>query len=377
MVDANGDGSLLTAAVHSVNEFAFDLHRELVERQGGNVVSSPYSVATTLGMLYGGSAGATAAEFADVLHISDEVGQDWHEGRNLLDLLLIDRTLGTDTSWSSANKVWFRPDVVVQPTFLDLLIEQYGSPAVAQTFDDEGTRLINEWVEERTAGRVEELFVPDDFGPETLMVLVNAVALDAPWEFRLSPGAARPFEGLDGVERQVPTLRFDHFLPSAATEDFVAVELPYAGGALSMIVVMPTDLPSFEASLDAVRFGEVLDSIRPGGIHLEMPRWQATTDVVLNEHLRALGVESAFGDADFSPIFGTSSGIWLDFVVHEATIEVSETGTQAAAATGAVLIESHGPTVQINRPFLYAVVDRGPGTILFLGRVADPTELVG
>ena len=77
------------------------------------------------------------------------------------------------------------------------------------------------------------------------------------------------------------------------------------------------------------------------------------------------------------PIFGTSSGIWLDFVVHEATIEVSETGTQAAAATGAVLIESHGPTVQINRPFLYAVVDRGPGTILFLGRVADPTELVG
>ncbi len=378
VVDQQGEGALVSSVVESINEFAFDLHRELAAAEGGNLVSSPYSIASALGMVYAGAAGETEQELAAALHISDDVGQRWHEGRNLLDLTLIDRTRDTDTDWLSANRVWFADGLSIEASFLDVLTGHYGAPAMQHRFDDDGREMINEWVDEQTNGRVGELFGPGSLTADTQMVLVNAVTLDAPWELKFDPEAttAGPFRGLDGLQRQVPLMRYGKYLPSAVTNELEVVELPYAGGELSMIVMVPSNFSEFEASLDAARFDEILGSIRRNGIHLSMPRWTATTDVDLREHLAALGVEHAFSDADFSPIFG-ESGPWLDDVLHEATIEVDENGTRAAAATGAEFLGSHGPTINVDRPFVYAVVDRGPGTILFLGRMVDPTELVG
>ena len=378
IVDQQGDGALVTSVVQSINEFAFDLHREVVAAEGGNLVTSPYSVATALGMVYAGAAGETEQELAAALHIPADVGQRWHEGRNLLELMMIDRTSGTDTDFLSANRVWFRDGLSIQNSFLDVLVGHYGAPAMQHTFDDEGRELINDWVDEQTNGRVDELFGPGSLSEGTQMVLVNAVALDAPWELEFDPDAttAGPFRGLDGLQRQVPMMRYGKYLPSAVDRDLQVVELPYAGGALSMIVMVPSSLSEFEATLDAARFTEILGSIRRNGIHLSIPRWTTTTEVALEAQLRALGIEHAFSDADFSPIFG-EPGLWLEDVLHEATIEVDESGTRAAAATGAEFLGSHGPTINVDRPFVYAIVDRGPGTVLFLGRVVDPDELVG
>jgi serpin B len=168
-------------------------------------------------------------------------------------------------------------------------------------------------------------------------------------------------------------MHYDEFLPSLWREDLQAVEVPYGGGALSMVVIVPNDLEAFESELTSESLTAVIDAIDDGGIHLSLPRWTARTHVQLNEILSDLGMPTAFSPAaDFSGMV-EGGGLWLDQVEHEAVIEVDEEGTRAAAATGGEMAASHGPTVAVDRPYLYVIRDRGSGAILFIGRVLDPT----
>jgi len=222
---------------------------------------------------------------------------------------------------------------------------------------------------------ITELFPPDSLTTQTRMVLVNAVALDAPWEFPFDQANTREesFTIADGTVVKVPMMHYDEYLPSAWTEDYQAVELPYGGGALSMVVIVPSELATFEATLTPESLDAVIETIDDGGIHLSLPRWTARTHLTLKETLSALGMPTAFGaSADFSGMV-EGGGLWLDQVEHEAFVEVDEQGTRAAAATGGEMVDSHGPTVDVNRPYLYVIRDRGAGTILFIGRVTDPT----
>ncbi len=374
-VDVAADGRNTTAAVAGLNEFATDLYSAVASGEAGNVVVSPYSVNFTLGMIYAGARGETATEMANVLHVGDVA--DWQEGINAYDLTLDARTAGSPTTWSAANKVWTQPGLAFRDDYLDVLTGVYGSPLAEADFtgDAEAERkIINAWVEQNTNELIPELFPDDSLDPSTVMVLVNAVALDAPWEFPFDPAATsdEPFTRGDGSTVNVPTMRYNEYLPSAFTEDYQAVELPYGGGALSMVVVQPTDLATFEANLNTHTLNDVFDSITDGGIHLSLPKWSARTHLTLNDTLAALGMPTAFGGgADFSGMVD-GGGIWLDRVEHEAFIEVDEQGTRAAAATGGAMAMSHGPTITINQPYLYVIRDQGAGTVLFIGRVTDP-----
>ena len=140
-----------------------------------------------------------------------------------------------------------------------------------------------------------------------------------------------------------------------------------------MIVIVPADLAAFEAELTPESLAGVIGQIEEGGIHLSLPKWKARTHVMLNDTLVALGMPTAFGAAaDYSGMVD-GGGLTLARVEHEAMIEVDEDGTRAAAATGGAMMESHGPTISVDRPFLYVIRDRGAGTILFIVRVTDPT----
>ncbi len=375
-IDIDADGRNTTAAVESMNEFASDLYTTVAAAEPGNVVVSPYSVTFTLGMIYAGARSDTATEMATVLHAGDVA--DWQEGINAYDLTLDARTVGSPTEWAAGNKVWTMPGLDLREDYLDVLTGVYGSPLAEADFagDADGERqVINSWAEQRTNDLITELFPSGSLDESTLMVLVNAIALDAPWEFPFDPAATRdePFTLADGSTVDVATMHYDEFLPSAFTEEYQAVELPYGGGALSMVVVMPNDLAAFEGNLTTESLNGVFDSITDGGIHLSLPKWSARTHLTLNDTLAEMGMPTAFGaDADFSGMVD-GGGIWLDRVEHEAFIEVDEEGTRAAAATGGAMEGSHGPTITINQPFLYVIRDSGAGTILFIGRVTDPT----
>lgn len=374
-VDLDADGRNTTAAVDGMNAFAVDLYQAVAADDPGNVVVSPYSVTFALGMIYAGAGGETATEMATVLHAGG--AEDWQEGVNAYDLTLDARTAGSPTVWSSANKVWTSPGLPLRDDYLDILTGAYGSPLAETDFaSDVGRQAVNAWVADQTEDRVPELFPPGAVPPDTAMVLVNAVALDAPWEFPFDPEQTvdGPFTRPDGSTVTVPIMRYDEYLPAAVTESYQAVELPYGGGALSMVIIVPEELTDFEADLSTGSLQEIIDSIHDGGIHLTMPKWQARTHLTLNDTLIALGMPHAFDPvrADFSGMV-EGGGLWLHRVEHEAYVEVDEQGTRAAAATGGVMEGSHGPTVEVDRPFLYLIRDQGAGTILFIGRVNDPT----
>ena len=377
-VDGGADGRNTTAAVAGMNEFAVDLYRSVVASEAGNAVVGPYSAVFALSMIYAGARGDTASEMADVLHATELEPAAWHEGINAYDLTLDARTAGSTTQWSSANKVWTAPGLTLREEYLDVLTGDYGSPLAEFDFgsDPEGARrLINQWVADQTFELIPDLWPPNSFSGQTQMVLVNAVAMDAPWEFPFDPARTTDaaFTTADGTVLQVPTMRYDEFLPSLWREDVQAVELPYGDGALSMVIIQPNDFPAFEAQLSVASLDDVVDAIDDGGIHLTMPKWSARTHVQLNDTLAALGMPTAFsGAADFSGMI-EGGGLYLDQVEHEAFVEVDEQGTRAAAATGGEMAASHGPTITIDRPFIYLIRDRGAGTILFIGRVVDPT----
>jgi len=378
-IDLGADGRNTTAAVAGMNAFAVDLYNAVAADEADNVVVSPYSVTFALGMIYAGARGQTATEMATVLH-ADLPAADWHEGINAYDLTLDARTADSPTTWAAANKVWMRRGLALRDEYLDVLTGEYGSPLAEADFatNVESQRdVINGWVAEQTGERIPELFPNGVLKSQTAMVLVNAVALDAPWEFPFDPAATRdePFTRADGTTVDVATMHYDEYLPSATTDGYQAVELPYGDGALSMVVIVPNDLAAYEAALTVESLEATVGSIEDGGIHLSLPKWTARTHLTLDDTLAALGMPLAFGGgADFSGMVD-GGGLWIDQVVHEAFVEVDEEGTRAAAATGGVMRGSHGPTIEVNRPFLYLIRDRGAGTILFIGRVTDPSHV--
>jgi serpin B len=377
-VDGGADGRNTTAAVAGMNEFAVDLYRAVVAEQSGNTIVGPYSATFALSMIYAGARGQTATEIAEVLHADGLDPANWHEGINAYDLTLDARTAGSPTEWNAANKVCTQPGLALRDEYLDVLTGAYGSPLAQVDFGaapETARELINGWIGGETNELIPELFPTGSFDATTRMVLVNAVAMDAPWEFPFDPAAtaSAPFTLADGTTVDVAMMHYNEYLPSLWTEDLQAVELPYGGGALSMVVIAPTDLAAFEAELTTESLAAVIDQIQDGGIHLLLPKWTARTHVQMNGTLSALGMPTAFsGAADFSGMVD-GGGLFLAQVEHEAVIEVDEQGTRAAAATGGEMAASHGPTIEINRPYLYVIRDQGAGTILFIGRVTDPT----
>lgn len=140
-----------------------------------------------------------------------------------------------------------------------------------------------------------------------------------------------------------------------------------------MVVIVPRNFTNFEATLDTPKLEQILGRIKDGGIHLSLPQFTFSTHSSLVKSLQAMGMRSAFGEnADFSRMTA-GGGLSIDAVEHEAFIEVDESGTEAAAATGVSMAGSHGPTIAVASPFLFLIRDKATGTTLFIGRVLDPT----
>ncbi len=309
---------------------------------------------------------------ADTLHLRlpDERVQ---AGFNALDLTLGSRNR-EGLELQIANQTWAALGQSFEEAFLDTLGRDYGAPMAMVDFAGEpeaARRAINQWGSDQTRGRVEEVFPPGAISANTRLALVNAVYLLAKWKYRLDPAEEGRFTLLDGSKVKVPMMGYGLYLPSTYTDDYQAVELPYTGDQLSMVIIVPTDLEAFEESLDAARLQVVLDGIVEGGIHLTMPSFTLEGHQSLKEPLIALGMRDAFRDADFSGMTGDRS-LFMDAVEHGTFIQVNEEGTEAAALSGVAMALSHGPTVDVNRPFLFLIRDRITGAVLFLGRVVDP-----
>jgi len=369
-------------AVEANNAFALDLFRQLVaEAKGANVFFSPFSVESALGMTAAGARGTTADEMAAVLHLA-AAGPDPHAALGGLARALAGAKL-EGGELKIANALWGQRGFGFQQAFLELTSSRYGGGLREVDFaaaGEESRREINAWVAGQTAQRIKELLAQGDVGPGTLLVLTNAIYFKGLWAAKFDPQATRPgaFRLASGQTAEVPLMtqvsRFSHAQP---TPELQIVELPYQGGELAMVVLLPKgDAAELAAGLEpAVLAGWLASLGDPEKVEVILPKWKLAYRVELAEVLAALGMRAAFGaGADFSGMGGAAGALSISKVIHQADLEVDEEGTVAAAATAVVMRKAveMPPVFRADRPFVYLLRHRPTGAILFLGLLSDP-----
>jgi serpin B len=282
-----------------------------------------------------------------------------------------------------ANSAWGQEGFRFEQAYLETLAGHYGAGLRPADFGrpEETSGQINAWIEDETEGRIKDLVKPDFLDSSTRLVLANAVYFKASWlsSFEESSTREGPFTLLDGGEVTVPLMRQTSYLPYAEGGGYQAVRLPYKGNAADMLVVLPEEgrFEEIEGRLSASFLDEVDAEMRPDEfVKLTMPRFDFETDLDLIRSLTSMGMTAPFGStADFAGIT-EEAALFIGEALHRANITVYEKGTEAAAATVLDFAESARPEpveMTANRPFLFAITERETGTVLFLGRVTEPS----
>jgi serpin B len=368
--------------------FALDLYAQVADGDA-NVFFSPFSISSALAMTYAGARSATEDQMAGALHF--DLGQDaLHPAFNAIDLELGRRTElhepfeGEGFELSIVNALWGERGFPFLGSYLDTLAENYGAGLRLMSFseDPEGSRVaINSWVSDETHDRITDLLPEGSVSELTRLVLTNAIYFKAPWlyPFETKDTKTESFSLLDGAPISVSMMHRTLNARYARVGSVQAVELPYNGDQLAMLVLVPdaSAFKSVEESLDYAAYRAIVDALAEHQVHLGLPRFEFDFSLSLVDSLRALGMEDAFGPdvADFSGIDGARD-LYVSSVLHKAFVSVDEIGTEAAAATAVVVTATSIPggpvTLTIDRPFLLVIRDIPTDTILFLGRVVKP-----
>jgi len=377
---ASPDEAHVPELVAGNTAFALDLYNAVFNNER-NLFYSPHSLSMALAMTYLGARDVTEQQMAEALHYSLPQTQ-LHAAFNALDQALASRAETEDQAFRLhlVNAIWGQQNYEFLNSYLDALAENYGAGLRIVDFGqaEQARNTINQWVEEQTEQKIEELLPPASLNAETALVLTNAIYFKAAWEHAFPEDATYDgaFTLLDGTQVQVPLMQQTIALGYARLPGVQAVELPYVGGELSMVLLLP-DTGTFEIfaqNLDSGKLDTVLRDLTPTQILLTMPKFSFDTELKLKETLMALGIVDAFGNADFSGIDGTRE-LFIDEVYHQAFVDVDEAGTEAAAAT-AVVMMFKGPVVEqeltLDHPFIFLIRDIETGAILFLGHVVNP-----
>ena len=364
-----------TEVIGASNRFAFSLLAQ-ANRPSTNLFLSPLSASMALGMTMNGAAGETWNQMRDVLGfrgLAEEKINAAYE--SLLELLV-----GLDPAVETAlgNSVWTREGFPVHADFL---------AAVRETFDAEVAELdfaspsasarINGWVKAATNGRIDDI-VPVVIPPAVVMYLINAIYFKAPWTFQFDPSdtRTRPFHLDDGSTRTVSLMTLRGDLPYQENDRFQAVDLPYGGSAFSMTILLPgpeVSVDDLAVSLDAAKWQDIADNFHETNLLLFLPRFRMAYERKLNDDLAALGMVDAFDQRADLTRLSPVAGLWISSVKQKSWVDVDEEGTEAAAATVVDIREtSSGPVIRADRPFLFFIRERLSGTILFVGKIANP-----
>jgi serpin B len=382
--------------VDANNRFALELYTKLAKDQnfaGSSLFFSPFSISSALALTYEGARGSTADEIRAVFHFPEDntVLRDGfaeiNDGINSGDSRYVLRT---------ANALWAEKTDAFLPDYVSTAGTYYDAPVINLDFitrPEDSRVTINEWVEDRTEQKIQDLLPPGSIDALTRLVITNAVYFKGTWVKQFDAGETHEADFMitPGVIPMATTTRVqmmqrtdpDAVFGYTETDQFQALRMPYAhesGKQLSMLVLLPkgTTLAAVEGSLDTRELSVLRDSLSTGRVDVYFPKFRLETTYYLRGTLADMGMPTAFTDAaDFSGMDG-STDLSISDVVHKAFVDVNEEGTEAAAATG-VIIGATGflpakpvPVFRADHPFLFLIVDDETGNILFMGRVVNP-----
>jgi len=380
-----------TALVQGNSEFALDLYGR-ISRGEGNRFISPFSISCALAMTYAGAQEETAVQIAKTLHFNLPPAQ-LHPAFHQLITELHSRNAPPTGSKEppavellTANALWCQAGERILPDFQQRIEINYQGglyPVDFRKDTEAARRTINTWVEEQTRGKILDLLKPRHIDSHTVLVLTNAIYFKALWDMPFSPKMTAPSDfhasPTDQIRVDMMNLnaRFRYFEDGG----FQALELPYKGRTLAMVVLLPRandGLAQLESSLTAPKLENWLSKLSSRKVDASLPKFKLTEEYDLKDPLSELGMPVAFDStkADFSGITGTRE-FAISAVVHKAFVEVEEKGTEAAAATGVVMartaVLAAPPVVfRADHPFFFLIRDTRTGSILFLGRLVRP-----
>jgi len=370
------------ALIESGNAFAFDIFTKVTGSAGEseNIMISPLSISCALSMTLNGSDGATRDSMLKALKMNgiteDEINASY---KNLTTALL---SVDKRVLMSIANSVWIEKNFTVKKSFTDILTNYYD--AESRSFDINDASApdnINAWIEDKTNGLIREMI--DKLEDNTVMLLINAIYFKGKWksQFDKSRTEEMPFYKPGGNQVNVPMMNQKNDFRVYEGNGFVLAEFPYGQGNFVMDVVLPSQqggLNSIMAMITEANYSGWINQLRMRETDLSFPRFKYGFKRKLKEILTDMGMGLAFtGDADFSNITDFYD-LLINDVVHQSFIETNEEGTEAAAATVVEIGLTSAPqeplVLKLDHPFLYIIRETTTNTIIFMGRVADPSS---
>jgi len=386
LIFAETSGNLQTV-VKGNNNFGFDLYQELKGKKG-NLFFSPYSISTALAMTYAGARGQTGKEMAEVLHFSLEQNSLHSSFSKLQSYLNTIQNKGY-IKLSIANSLWAQEGYRFLDIFLDLNKKYYDAGLNFVDFatqTEAARKTINIWVENKTQQKIKESIKRGMIDPLTTLVLCNAIYFKGNWvnQFDKKRTMDADFYISSDNAIKVPMMSKKSEFKFKDFGSFSAIELPYEGNDLSMIIFLPKEvdgLAGFEENLtnDSVKawINKLIASYK-SEILIHLPKFKATCEFELSKILSDMGMPSAFSlpPADFSGMTGKKD-LFISKVIHKAFVDVNEEGTEAAAATAVVMeqLSVSKPLIfRANHPFVFLIRENKTESILFIGRIVDPTK---
>lgn len=386
--DPSGFGELITElprdltvieqeVISQANVFGLELLREMVARDNRpNVVLSPLSASMALGMTLNGAADGTFDAMRSALGFGGLTQEEINEAfRDLIELLT---TLDPAVRFDIANSIWANEDVQFHDAFLQAVTDAFSATTESRDFMEPATLAeINAWVDLNTNGFIDKIL--DSLDPALVMLLINAIYFDGAWTTQFDPADTNSglFTREDGSTVEVDMMSMsDAAFPRSFGPGYSAIELPYGGGAFSMVLVLPQDNPrDFLSGLDRALWDRIVSELSESSLDLlQVPKFTLSYDAYLNEPLKAMGMDVAFTPAaDFTGMSPVGDQFCIDFVRQKTFIEVDERGTKAAAVTAVGVGVTSFNGLILDRPFVFAIRERFSGTILFTGLVGDPT----
>jgi len=372
------------AVVKGNNEFALDLYAQLRTHEG-NLFFSPNSISTALAMTYAGARGQTAGEMAKTLHFTLE------QDRLPAAYATLVKELNAEDQKRAyqlrvANALWGQKGYPFRADFLKITHDNYGAGLREIDFaaSEAARRTINTWVEKETNDKIKDLIPSGVLSGDTRLVLTNAIYFKGKWARPFKKSQTRDDSFFVAADKKaiVPMMNDKADFKYLDQPEFQALELPYKGKDLSMVVLLPRkvgDLARFDEHLTAAKLADWLPRMQTREVVVTLPKFKMTAEFQLQDILARMGMPSAFdpNKADFSGMDGKKD-LFVSAVIHKAFVDVNEEGTEAAAGTAVEIAAAadgggHAPaTFRADHPFVFGIRDNRNGSILFLGRVVNP-----
>uniref|UniRef100_A0A8C3T8V0 Serpin family B member 1 n=2 Tax=Chelydra serpentina TaxID=8475 RepID=A0A8C3T8V0_CHESE len=368
--------------------FALDLFRKLNETNPtGNIFFSPVSISAALAMVLLGAKGNTETQLLKTLHFDDV--EELHSRFQTL-TSDINRS-GASYLLKLANRLYGEKTYSFLADFLTKTQKLYGADLATVDFlraSDEARKQINQWVGKQTEDKIPNLLSEGSVKSMTKLVLVNAIYFKGNWaeKFKEADTTQMPFRLNKNEKKTVQMMYQKEKFPYRNIPELKcrALELPYDGKELSMIILLPDDIDDDTTGLQQLEKQLTLEKLQewtqpenmyPIDVHVKLPKFKLEDSYDLESDLSGLGLQDIFdsGKADLSGMSGARD-LFLSKIAHKSFIEVNEEGTEAAAATAGIMLFCMALEEEFSadHPFLFFIRHNPTQSILFLGRFASP-----